>query len=84
MAFVFGDLFSQSFCGSLYLLGVHSHTGQFGQQFATFLEADQSAHSADHAREGWGERGVFYAQMPIARAEAVAAGRAVIVGALEL
>jgi hypothetical protein len=34
MAFVFRDLFSQSFCGSLYLLGIHGHTGQFGQQFA--------------------------------------------------
>jgi hypothetical protein len=32
MAFVFGDLFSQSFCGSLYLLGIHGHTGQVGQQ----------------------------------------------------
>src|ERR1035438_1976875 len=84
MAFVFGDLFSQSFCGSLYLLGIHGHTGQFGQPFATFLEADHGTHRAYHAGEGWGERGVFYAQRPIARAEAVAAGRAMIVGALQL
>jgi hypothetical protein len=40
MVFVLGDLFSQSFRGSRYLLGIHGHTGQFGQQFATFLEAD--------------------------------------------
>src|ERR1700722_2966566 len=32
MAFVFDDRFSQSFCASLYLLGIHGHTGQFGQQ----------------------------------------------------
>jgi len=84
MAFVFGDLFSQSFCGSLYLLGIHGYTGQFGQPFATFLEADHGTHGAHHAREGGRERGVFYAQLPIARAELVAAGRAMIVGALEL
>src|ERR1022692_203008 len=83
MAFVFGDLFSQSFCGSLYLLGIHGHTGQFSQQFATFLEADHGTHGGHHAREGGRERGVFYAQMPIARAEAVAAGRAMIGGALQ-
>ena len=84
MAFVFRDLFSQSFCGSLYLLGIHGHTGQFGQQFAAFLEADHGTHRAHHAGEGGRQGGVFYAQMPIARAEAVAAGRAMIVGALQL
>src|SRR5260370_18266431 len=84
MAFVFGNLFSQSFWGSLSLLGIHGHTGQFGQQFATFLEADHGAHCPHHAREGGRERGVLYAQMLIARAEAMAAGRTMIVGALEL
>jgi len=84
MAFVLCDLFSQSFCGSLDLLGINGHPGQFGQQLAPFLEADHGTHGAHHAREGGRERGVFYAQLPIARAEAVTAGRAVIVGALQL
>jgi len=84
MAFVFGDLFSQSFCGSLDLFGIDGHTRQFGQQFAAFLEADHGTHRAHHAREGGRERGVFYAQLPIARAEAVTARRAMIVGALQL
>src|SRR5208282_4080462 len=84
MAFVFGDLFSQSCCASLDLLGIDGHTDQFGQPFATFLEADQGTHRAYHARAGGRERGVFYAQLPIARAEAVTAGRAMIVGALQL
>ncbi len=84
MAFVFGDLFSQSFCSSLDLLGIHRHPGQFSQQFAPFLEAHHGTHGAHHAGEGGRERSVFYAQIPIARTEAVAAGRAMIVGALQL
>ena len=51
---------------------------------AAFLEADHGTHRAHHACEGGRERGVFYTQMLIARIEAVAAGRTVIVGALEL
>src|SRR6266478_10002061 len=82
-AFIFGDLFSQSFCGSLHLLGVHGHACQFGQQGTSFLETYQSAHGPGHARERRRERGVFYAQVLIARTVAVAAGGAVIVGALQ-
>src|SRR6266478_3104913 len=81
---VFGDLFSQSFCCSLHLLGIDRHAGQFGQEFATFLEADHRTDGAYHAREGWRERGVFYAQLLIARTEAVSATGAVIVGALKM
>ena len=84
MVFVFSDFFSQSFCRSFHLLGIDRHAGQFGQELAAFLEADHGTHRAHHACEGGRERGVFYAQMPIARIEAVAAGRTVIVGALEL
>ena len=50
----------------------------------TFLETDHGTHGAHHTLEGWRERGVFYTQVLIARAEALAAGRAVIVGTLEL
>jgi len=31
MTFVFGDFFAQGFCGSLHLLGIHGHAGQFRQ-----------------------------------------------------
>jgi hypothetical protein len=34
MTFVFGDFFAQGFCGSLHLLGIHGHAGQFGSGFA--------------------------------------------------
>jgi hypothetical protein len=50
-AFIFSDLFSQILCSSLYLLGIHRHTGQFGQQVATFLEADHGPDGADHAHD---------------------------------
>ena len=82
MTFVFGDFFAQGFCGSFHLLGIHGHAGQFRQQLAAFLEANHGTHGAHHARAGWRKRGIFYAQMPIARAEAVSAGRAV--GSLQL
>src|SRR5712691_2754728 len=82
-AFIFGDLSSQSFCGSLHLLGIHGHTGQFRQQFATLLEANHGTDGAQHAREGWRQRGVFYTQMLVARTVPVAARGAVIVGSLE-
>jgi hypothetical protein len=50
--FILGDLFAQSFCGSLNLLGIHDHTGEFLQQFAAFLETHHGADGAGHAREG--------------------------------
>src|SRR6266568_7696047 len=81
--FIFGDLFSQSFCSSLHLLGLHSHACQFGQQRTSFLETYQSPHRPSHTRERRRERGIFYAQVLIARTVAVAAGGAVIVGALQ-
>jgi hypothetical protein len=82
--FIFGDFFSQGFCGSLHLLGIHGRAGQFRKQLTAFLEADHGPYGAYHTCEGWRERGPFYAQMLIARTEAVAAARAVIVGTLEL
>ena len=72
-ALVFGDFFSQGFCGSFHLLGIHRHPCQFRQQLAAFLEADHRSHGAEHAGERRRQCGVFYAQMPIARTEAVAA-----------
>ena len=82
-AFIFGDLLSQGFCGSFHLLGIHRHTSQFRQQLATFLETDHRSDGAGHACEGRRERTVFESQLLIARTEALAAGRAVIVGALQ-
>ena len=83
-AFVFGDFFSQRFCGSFHLLGIDRHAGQFAQQRTAFFETDHRTHGAHHAREGRGERRVFYAQMFIARTEAVSTPGAMIVGALDL
>ncbi len=37
MTFVFGDFFSQGFCGSLHLLGIHGHAGQFRQPLSKEL-----------------------------------------------
>ena len=75
--------FPRAFCRSLHLLGVYGHPGQFHQQLTSFLETYQSAHGPGHAREGRRERGVFYAQVLIARTKAVTAAGAVIVGALQ-
>ena len=83
MAFVFGDLFSERFCGSFHLLGIQRHTGQFGQQFTAFLEADHRTDRAHHAREGGRQGSVFYLQMRVARTVTLATGGAVIVGAFE-
>ena len=56
---IFGNLFSQSFCGSFDLLGLDCYPCQFPQQFAAFLEADHRTHGARHAGERGREPGIF-------------------------
>jgi hypothetical protein len=82
-AFIFSDLFSQSFCGSLHLLGVDLHARQFLQQLTALLETDHGTHGADHACERRRLGGVFYPHMLITRIEPVSAPGAVIVGAFQ-
>jgi hypothetical protein len=82
--FIFSDFFSQSFCGSLHLLGIHRHTRQFLQQLTPFLKAGHGPHGTDHACECRRQGGVFYAQVLIARTEPVAALGAMVVGPLQL
>ena len=82
-AFIFSDFFSQTFCSPLDLLGIHRHTGQFGQQVATFLEADHGPYGADHAHNRRRERRGVHSQGPVARTEAPLTFPTVVVGTFQ-
>src|SRR5438128_2183449 len=69
--------------GSLYLLGIHRHTGQFAQQVATFLEADHGPYGANHAHHRRRERRGVHSQGPVARTEAPLTFPTVVVGTFQ-
>src|SRR5260370_30847771 len=80
---IFSYFFSQTFCSPPYLLGTHRHTGQFGQQVATFLEAAHGPYGADHAHHSRGERSGVHSHGPVTRTEAPLTFPTVVVGTLQ-
>ncbi len=78
-----GQFPAQGLGGALDVLGAHPHAGQVVEQAAGLGEADQRGGRAGHAGHARGQVGARHAQRPVAREEALAAGGAVVVGALE-
>ncbi len=65
------------------MLGAHAHAGQLVEQAAGLREADEGGGRAGHAGHARGQIGARHAQRPVAGEAALAAGGAVVVGALE-
>ena len=78
-----GDLAAQGLGGALDVLGAHAHSGQVVQQSAGLRETDQGGGRAAHAGHARGQVGARHAQRAVAREEALPAGGAVVVGALQ-
>src|SRR2546429_436781 len=68
---------------SSHLLALPRHTGQFGQQVATFLEADHGPYGANHAHNSRRERRGVHSHGPVARTEALLTFPTVVVGTLQ-
>lgn len=80
---VLGNFDAQRFGGALDLLGIDRNARQFLQQLATFCKADQCSHGRHHPCDGGRQRGIFQAQVLIARAESLTTSGTMIIGALQ-
>ena len=78
-----GQLAAEGLGGALHRLGAHAHAGQLVEQAAGLREADEGGGRAGQAGHARGQIGARHAQRPVAWEEALAAGGAVGVGALE-
>ena len=78
-----GQLAAEGLGGALHRLGAHAHAGQLVEQAAGLREADEGGGRAGQAGHARGPIGARHAQRPVAWEEALAAGGAVGVGALE-
>ena len=83
VAFVGGDLTSHGFGTALDLPGLDAHPNQFPQQVAGRREAEVGGRQPRHPQHAGRRRRGVQAQRPVARADACAAGAAVVVGVFE-
>jgi len=75
---------AQGLCRALDVFCIDLDASQFSKQLAALLETGDRPHRRDHAGDRRRQGGVLQTQLPVARAEAVAAGRAVKIGVLQL
>jgi hypothetical protein len=81
--FILRDFAAKGLSRALDVFCIDLDAGEFSKQLAALLETDHRTNRGDPAGDSRRQGGVVQTQLPVARAEAVAAGHAVKIGALQ-